>query len=576
MGSDSHLARLKEGAAAWNKWRQQEPLVRPDLQGLSLTLAQKQWGETNGGPINFAHAVLHDADLRHATLIRGNLEGASLSGADLSSARLGQANLSDAVISGVCFDNADLADAIFRGADLRGADLRGARNLNLSQIAAARGNAETLLPSHLDAPKSWTNGGLTRRPVAEPPVGVPVAKLEAKIEAAKAEAARAEAAKAEAAKVKAAKTDAAKVQAAKVSAKVSAKAAAEPPIASPPRLEPRLALIVGLAGLVILFSVESLLAPKNIDAATLNENPPIAAPAPQEAPQRMAVSETGAATAVRDIRAGTEASPAGVREVPVPVEAKELPIGAIERAPVRDPGSPVLALDDLAQKSAEHPIDETIRLAFVLGAKDIQDVPGVLRTSPERPDAASASRALIEPLADRPVEVRSLLDTMKRIDLPKPTEVAKATPVEEKQAPRTPASVVDYLSTPQSTSDWVEIFIRDFYLSESALDESQIRRIYSDPVDYFGQNKKDLAHVAREKARYYRLWPKRHYDLIPGSIAIQWKSANVADVTFMYHYKVSASNRKSQTGRGRAHVTLDLAGPAGLIVREDGELIGRN
>ena len=35
MGSDSHLARIKEGAAAWNKWRQQEPSARPDLNGSS-------------------------------------------------------------------------------------------------------------------------------------------------------------------------------------------------------------------------------------------------------------------------------------------------------------------------------------------------------------------------------------------------------------------------------------------------------------------------------------------------------------------------------------------------------------
>src|SRR5688572_30050713 len=125
---------------------------------MSLTLAQKQWGEINGGPINLAHALLHDADLRHATLIRANLEGASLSGADLTGARLRQANLNGAVISNVGFDDADVADATFTGADVRGADFRHARNLDAGQLAAARGDAETLLPPQMTAPSNWSGG----------------------------------------------------------------------------------------------------------------------------------------------------------------------------------------------------------------------------------------------------------------------------------------------------------------------------------------------------------------------------------------------------------------------------------
>ena len=85
----------------------------------------------------------------------------------------------------------------------------------------------------------------------------------------------------------------------------------------------------------------------------------------------------------------------------------------------------------------------------------------------------------------------------------------------------------------------------------------------------------DLREVARAKQRYYRIWPKRHYELVPGSIVIKWKSDTVAEAIFLYRYAVSAPDQRSQNGRGRAHVTLDLGGPAGLIVREDGELLRR-
>ncbi len=158
MASDKHLAKLKEGAEAWNSWRRAEPAVRPDLQGLSLTLAQKQWGETNGGPIDLSHAMMREANLRHATLIRSNLSAAALSGANLSGARLQKADLRHANLSNVRFDDADLTDTLLDGADLSGADLRSARNLSAKQIEAARGDTKTLLPLQLPAPRTWANG----------------------------------------------------------------------------------------------------------------------------------------------------------------------------------------------------------------------------------------------------------------------------------------------------------------------------------------------------------------------------------------------------------------------------------
>ena len=163
MPSDRHLALLMDGAAAWNRWRREEPLVRPDLQGLSLTLAQKQWGQTNGGPINFSQSTLREADLRHATLIDADLSGATLVGADLTGARLRNANMRNANLAHVRFDGADLLGAQFFGADLRGADLGAARNLNPSQFEGASGNAETLLPAGFAPPAGWHNGSVIVR-----------------------------------------------------------------------------------------------------------------------------------------------------------------------------------------------------------------------------------------------------------------------------------------------------------------------------------------------------------------------------------------------------------------------------
>jgi hypothetical protein len=155
MASSRHLAKLKEGAKAWNDWRRAEHSVRPDLQGLALTLGEKQWGETNGGPIDFSRANLRGAKLRHATLVKADLSEASLAEADLSGARLLRADLRNTDLSNASLDEADLQDAMLDGADLSGADLRGARNLKQAQFAQTRGNDKTQLPSGIRAPRVW-------------------------------------------------------------------------------------------------------------------------------------------------------------------------------------------------------------------------------------------------------------------------------------------------------------------------------------------------------------------------------------------------------------------------------------
>jgi hypothetical protein len=85
------------------------------------------------------------ADLVGADLRRADLRGASLRGAYLIGADLRAADLR----------SADLLGADLRAADLRGADLTGALFLTRPQVAAARGDATTVLPAGLEHPGHW-------------------------------------------------------------------------------------------------------------------------------------------------------------------------------------------------------------------------------------------------------------------------------------------------------------------------------------------------------------------------------------------------------------------------------------
>jgi len=52
LANPKHVAKLKEGAEAWNEWRIEEFNVEPDLSEADLRGAESQWGEsTCGAPV---------------------------------------------------------------------------------------------------------------------------------------------------------------------------------------------------------------------------------------------------------------------------------------------------------------------------------------------------------------------------------------------------------------------------------------------------------------------------------------------------------------------------------------------
>ncbi len=72
MANEEHVKILKQGVEVWNKWREENSKVRPDLIGAKLIRA------------DLSGAILRRANLMGADLIRANLRGANLRGAILS------------------------------------------------------------------------------------------------------------------------------------------------------------------------------------------------------------------------------------------------------------------------------------------------------------------------------------------------------------------------------------------------------------------------------------------------------------------------------------------------------------
>jgi len=135
MANPEHLAKLKEGVKAWNKFQvdRTQEFVKTTLVSYSGPRSQ-DWMLRSA---DLSGADLRDADLRTALLVRVDLSRANLSGADIAGAKF-QA----AILRGVNFNDADLSGADLSGevdlteANLGGADLTEA-NLTNAELAGS-------------------------------------------------------------------------------------------------------------------------------------------------------------------------------------------------------------------------------------------------------------------------------------------------------------------------------------------------------------------------------------------------------------------------------------------------------
>lgn len=165
MANEEHLAMLKQGVQAWNKWRRANTDISPDLSGVSLQridLTSANLIRANIRGADLSLAKLNDADLSYADLSRAilgaidlsaayltrtdftsaDLKHANLVAADLTGAVLAHADLSDANISRACLNGANLSAAKLRNAYINGTNLTGAnlRDANLSWAELSHSN----------------------------------------------------------------------------------------------------------------------------------------------------------------------------------------------------------------------------------------------------------------------------------------------------------------------------------------------------------------------------------------------------------------------------------------------------
>lgn len=129
MADPKQFAILREGAAAWNRWRAENPGVVPQLRYADLREVRLQDANLNGADLSWAnfrgadlteaalsHCALREADLASVRMREADLSHADLRDADLRSSDLSRANLHGANLQGACllwttFADVDLSQA---------------------------------------------------------------------------------------------------------------------------------------------------------------------------------------------------------------------------------------------------------------------------------------------------------------------------------------------------------------------------------------------------------------------------------------------------------------------------------
>jgi hypothetical protein len=147
MANEDHLAILKGGVAVWNKWRIENPNVRPHLMRANLTGVDLTGGD-------FTRADLSGADLSWAILTWTNFCGASLMGANLSETILISTNLKGADIRGTRFSR-----AIAWSTNFSNINLDGAKGLNtMKHIGPSTVGIDTIYRSNGNIPEVFLRG----------------------------------------------------------------------------------------------------------------------------------------------------------------------------------------------------------------------------------------------------------------------------------------------------------------------------------------------------------------------------------------------------------------------------------
>ncbi len=121
MPNQTHLEMVNQGVEAWNKWREENPEIEPDLSDVDFS--NLKLNNANLSVTDLRRSNLKNADFRGANLVRADLRASNINQTSFNLAKLREANFSESYLRKSDLSEADLSRAYFIRADLVKVDL---------------------------------------------------------------------------------------------------------------------------------------------------------------------------------------------------------------------------------------------------------------------------------------------------------------------------------------------------------------------------------------------------------------------------------------------------------------------
>ena len=119
MANTEHLEILKQGVEVWNRWREENPNVHPDLSSTAFYVRNViDMRAATLEQVIMAGKEYRGVRLDHFNLSKANLSGSFLRGADFHNANLSMSQMRDTNVSEVSLAGSNLTFADLIGADL--------------------------------------------------------------------------------------------------------------------------------------------------------------------------------------------------------------------------------------------------------------------------------------------------------------------------------------------------------------------------------------------------------------------------------------------------------------------------
>ncbi|MFP4497834.1 MAG: pentapeptide repeat-containing protein [Vulcanimicrobiota bacterium] len=143
--NEEHVKILKSSMEQWNRWRQDNWNIRPDLSGANLhgmDLANYNLDSVDMDFADLSKARLVGTLIRHSNVEQTNFENASMQGAQLSFSNLFGVSFKKANLTGALLENAVLVEADFTEAICKATKFKGANLLQTRFFYATVTNAD--------------------------------------------------------------------------------------------------------------------------------------------------------------------------------------------------------------------------------------------------------------------------------------------------------------------------------------------------------------------------------------------------------------------------------------------------